>query len=102
MNTSEAVTVVTSATKQPKPVKAADSNRIPVRWMLFVTPLDFPGTQESNVTCRAEPLTHGRSYVCSYIKDLSSFELRSYVSGDADPAFERLIPLVQVKQYEWL
>ena len=81
-----------------KKQNAKDADRIPVSWLLFGEPADFPGVQESNVRCTSEPAPNGRGFVCYLVKSLASFELGVYHSGQLQAT--RMIPVQRVKQYE--
>jgi len=69
-----------------------------VRWMLFSTPLDFPGQQESNITTKDMPTETGVSYQAVFVAERQSVDVRMYRQGKLE--LTRSIPLAQIKQYE--
>ena len=91
----------TDKPKQPEKAKPRDPNRRAVSHLWFEGAITFPGVQETHVQCGAEPLASGRSWTCVYIADIDKMELRHYTGGTV-PAFERLIPMHRVQQWEWL
>ena len=69
-----------------------------VHWMLFATALDFPGNQESNITCVKEPKPTGVSYLAAIVPELASVQIRMYRNNEL--VVTRYVPLAQIKQYE--